>query len=297
MTQTTTPAVPEPQPDLPGKESTPSLRERLNGIGSGGFRSKTTEGGSLVDQTYPNINLVSPAIIEAQEARRLRRKFGYGLLLVLLLVGGGWFFAHDLNSGAADQVNQAGQKLLLKSHELGKLKSITGIGTTVTSNQKDIANQLQTEAYTSRVITQFLGTIPVGVQLGSYSMQMLNLTDLTAQPGAGTVDPANPCGSAPNPFESHRMIGCIRFQGTAVSYDLALRLNNFIKGSYLAQAYVGGVVASPTGWTFSGTVAIQPTALSGRYTDGEKLKQGLIDGSIPAPTPSASPSPTTAATG
>lgn len=293
MTQTQTPPVPEPQPDLPGKEASPSLRERLNSIGSGGFRSKAADNGSLVDAGYPNINLVSPSIIEAQGARRLRRKFVYGLLLLFVLIAAGWFIANQMNSGRASDLTAASSTLNAKSHELGKLKSITSIGTTVNSNQKDIAKQLQTEAYTSRVIYQFLHTIPKGVSLDSYTMQMLTLTDLTAQPGAGSVNPNNPCSSAPNPFESHRMIGCIRFQGTAATYDLALRLNNYIKGTYLAQTYIGDVTAAQGGWTFTGSTAIRPDALSGRYNDGEALKQGLINGTIPAPATSASPTPAT----
>jgi hypothetical protein len=202
-----------------------------------------------------------------------------------------------MNSGAASDVNAASSTLNAKSHELGKLKSITGIGATVTSNQNDIANQLQTEAYTSRVVRQFLQSIPAGARLDSYTMQMLTLTDLTAQPGSGSVDPNNPCGSAPNPFENHRMIGCIRFQGTAASYDLALRLNNYIKGTYLAQTYIGDVTAAEAGWTFTGSVAIQPSALSGRYNDGEKLKKGLLDGTIPAPVQSATPTPAAGSAG
>jgi hypothetical protein len=297
MTQTQTPPVPEPQPELPGKEASPSLRERLNSIGSGGFRSKAADNGSLVDEGYPNINLVSPSIIEAQGARRLRRKFVYALLLLFVVIAGGWFVANQMNSGRASDLTAASSTLNAKSHELGKLKSITSIGATVTSNQKDIANQLQTEAYTSRVVYQFLHTIPSGASIDSYTMQMLTLTDLTAQPGAGGVNANNPCSSAPNPFESHRMIGCIRFQGTAKSYDQALRMNNYIEGTYLAQTYIGDITAAQTGWTFTGSVAIRPHALSGRYDQGQELKKGLIDGTIPAPPPSASPTPAAGSAG
>lgn len=295
VTQLPAQTPPPPEPELPGEAASQSWREKLNSIGSGRLRGGAGEGGSLVSNGYPVINLVSPAIIEAQEARRLRRRFMWAGLAVIVVVVAGWLLINQMNSGASSDAQLASAQLTAKSHELGQLRAITGINDVLDKNQKDISTQLQTEAYSSRVISQFLHDIPAGVQLNNYTMQMLTLSDIKAQPGAGSVDARNPCGSAANPFADQRMIGCIRFQGQAITYDLALRLNKYINGTYLAQAYVGDVTATAQGWTFNGSVAVTPEALSGRYVDGEKLKQGLIDGTIPgapAATNSANPAPT-----
>jgi len=299
VTQLPAQTPPPAEPELPGKESGQSWREKLNSIGTSSKLRGGGEGGTLVTEGYPSINLVSPAIIEQQEARRLVRRFVYIGLVMLLLVAGGWFLINQLNSGASADLANASSQLTTKSHTLGKLKSITGINAVLSQNESDISKQLQTEAYTSRVMKQFLDSFPKGTSVSNYSLQMLSLADLKAPAGAGTVNANDPCGSDPNPFQEKRMIGCIRFQGNSISYDLALRLNSLIKGQYLAQVYVGGITRDPqTGtWQFNGSTAITPDALSARYNDGDTLKKGLLDGTIPGQAPDASASPTPAAGG
>jgi len=288
-TQTPPAATPEPAPALPGEASSSSLRGRLNDVAAGRWRGSSQEGGSLVDQGYPTINLVSPHIIEAQAARKIMRRFGLALLVVLVIVAFGWWMARAQLSGAESDQTAAQAQFAQTQHALGGLTSITAIGANVDSNQQQIANQLQTEAYTSRVVKQFLGSIPHGVVINNYSLQMLALADLTAPVGGSQVNPANPCGSAPNPFEQSRKIGCIHFQGQALTYDQATHLVNYLTGTYLSQAYVGGVQHAQGGWTFSGSVAILPAALSGRYNQGAELRKSLINGTPPVQ-PSAAPS-------
>ncbi len=287
-TQTPTPTPPEPEAVLPGEQTSSSWRSKLNDLGSGRLRNSAKEGGSLVDEGYPTINLVSPKLVEEQAARRLTRRFGFGLILIVVLIAFGWWIATLQISGLNATQTEAQKNLQQATVALGGLKSVTDIGANVTANQSQISKQLQSEALTSKVVRQFLASIPRGVSIDGYSMQMLSLQDIMSKPGTGGVDPTNPCASAPDPFNKQLMIGCLHFSGSAATYDLASRLVNYIHGSYLTDAYVGGISGGKTGWSFSGTVGVLPAALSGRYQDGAALRNALMKGVLPTPAPQPS---------
>ena len=288
-----TPNPPTPEAPLPGKESGAGLRGRLNDLSSGAWRTKAQDGGSLVALDYPNINLVSPRILDELAARQLVRKFALALVGVLVLLAAAWGWGYLQTAGTQSELSAVQAQVANTQSSIGHMAPVNKLGKDVTTDQNAIGKQLQAEAYTSRVIKQFLSTIPRGVTISTYSLSMLSVTDLMAPAGTGTVNASDPCGSSPNPFQTSAKIGCIRFQGSAATYDLASHLVNHIAGTYLSEAYVGGVQGTTTGWTFSGSVAIEPTALSARYKDGTTLKQGLINGTIPAPTATAAPTPAT----
>jgi hypothetical protein len=217
----------------------------------------------------PVVNLLSPSVFAAMEARRMRRRFVAAAIVLALLVGGGWGIQH-LRSV------QAGKLLIVEKAETSRLTADTKELAPVSVYLGEVAKQktlvkkaMANEALMSRLLEDLRAATPTGVRI-----ETANAT-IGAPPTAkaGQTSTAASACPAPNPFVRQASVGCVILTGTATSRAAV--------GQFVIKLGAGGVFVAPyvtttstangQRVTFSGSVSVSKSVYSNRYADIDAL--------------------------
>jgi hypothetical protein len=218
----------------------------------------------------PAVNLLSPSVFEAMAARKIRRRFVAAVVLLALLVGGGWGAQH-LRSVQAEKL------LTVERAETSRLtadaKALAPVSVYVAEVAKQktvVKTTMAKEALMSRVLDDLRAATPIGVRIETAAATIEG-----AQPAANagqTSTAANAC-PAPNPFVQKVSVGCVILTGTATS--------RAVVGQFVSKLAAGGVFVAPyvtttsiadsERVTFAGSVSVSKRVYSNRYADIDAL--------------------------
>ena len=223
----------------------------------------------------PTVNLLSPWVFEALATRRLRRRFGVGVLALVLVTAAGWGVQH-LRIGQAEEV------LAVEQAETSRLTAETNALTPVRTyvatvdQQKVLVQQAMThEVHTSAVLAGLDRATPSGVRVETMAV---TVTPPAADAAAVAAAPAaSPC-PGPDPFNTRTVVGCGTLSGSAGSRaavgDLVVRLG---RDALFVEPFISTTTTGEgAGVVFTGSVGLSEKAFSGRYTDMEKLLTQVV---------------------
>lgn len=235
--------------------------------------------------TTPTVNLLSSWSFDALAARRLRRRFATGAVLLSLLLVGGWA-AQDIRADHAEKVllleEAERAALTAQTAELAPVKTFVAA---VAKREQTVTETMRTEVRFSRVLAELAMSTPADAELTSISV---TLTPPSAAPGgeadaAGTdpgTDPATGTAGAtasvcpgPDPFGTRPVVGCLTLSGTAASRDAIGQLVvDLGRSSIFVEPFISTTTtAEGPQVAFTGTVGLAPSAFSARYDDLDTL--------------------------
>lgn len=240
------------------------------------------------DRHPPSVNLLSPWALDALAARRLRRRFGAGALVLLLALLAIWGAQHI-------RVVRAQQVLAVEQAETARLtRDTTALApvrtfiTSVDQRKQLVADTMAEEIYFSRVLDALADATPAGADVESVSItlapaQATPSTPAPAEDGAGDgagaerstpAAPAveSPC-PGPDPFNTRRVVGCIQLTGTA---DSRASVGSFVIALGADDQFVEPFISTTTtadeqAVTFTGSVGLSEKVYSGRYSRIDRL--------------------------
>ena len=172
----------------------------------------------------PTVNLLSPWVFEAMDARRLHQRFAAAAGVLVLLIGAGWAVQH-LRTGQAQQVLAVEQaettRLTSQTQELAPVRAYVA---TVDQQKLTVQQSMQSELYVSRVLAGLEDAAPQGAEVETLAITLAppvvppaattEVTDDAPAPPAAPV--ISPC-PGPDPFNTKVVVGCITLSGSADS--------------------------------------------------------------------------------
>lgn len=233
----------------------------------------------------PTVNLLSPWSFEALAARRLRRRFVAGAVLLVMLMSAGWAAQH-LRAVHADRILaiEEAERAALTSQTV-ELAPVRAFVMAVEKRKQTVTEAMRTEVRFSRVLAELSMATPADAELTNTAV---TLTTPPAAPvgqapgsddGATGTTPAPVAGSTasacpgPDPFGTRPVVGCLTLSGTAASRDAVGQLVVELGRSRIfVEPFISTTTtAEGTRVTFSGTVGVSPRAFTGRYEQLDAL--------------------------
>lgn len=295
-------------PTSPGEQSEePSRRQRRSG-GPGSAKSRPVE-------TVAAVNLLSPWVFEEIKVHQLRRRLvviGIVLVAVVALVWGALRF--NLHQAEEELRGEEATGTGLSS-QLAQLTPVKTYVDSVDRRVLTVRGATYDDVEFSRVLEALDAAAPDGVQVATISVELASTeadgttsTSTTSsestttsdaagsaegdaegdQDGKGDKDPARGLvGSTcpgPDPFGTKVVVGCVTFEGTAVSRDavgqLVIALGDeglfvepFVDTTTTDAADAAASAGGPV--SFTGSVGLSPKVFSGRYDGlGDELTKG-----------------------
>jgi hypothetical protein len=238
------------------------------------------------DRHPPSVNLLSPLALDALAARRLRRRFGAGALVLLLALLAIWGAQHI-------RVVRAQQVLAVEQAETARLtRDTTALApvrtfiTSVDQRKQLVADTMAEEIYFSRVLDALADATPTGADVESVSVSLAPAQATPTAPapaedgaeadaeGSTPAAPAveSPC-PGPDPFNTRRVVGCIQLTGTA---DSRASVGSFVIALGADDQFVEPFISTTTTAdeqvvTFTGSVGLSEKVYSGRYSRIDRL--------------------------
>ncbi len=267
-TDPTAAAEPEPTP-----QPQPSGRRAARGKGAksakrGGRGAKVTRPGAAT------VNLLSPWVFEELRVHQLRRRFLFGLVVLLTVVALAWV-ALRFNLYRANE-DLRGEEAVATglTNQLRELAPVRGYVDGVERRIVTVTGATYDDVAFSRVLTSLAVATPPTASLASISVELAAAEVGSSEPGSrrpAADDPARGLvGSTcpgPDPFETKVVVGCVTFSGAAASRDA---VSGFVVALGADKLFVEPFVDTTTTGegdtvTFSGSVGLSPLAFSGRY--------------------------------
>jgi hypothetical protein len=236
---------------------------------------KRRGGGSHPRPGLPKVNLLSQSEFDRMAARRLRKRFVAGGVVLLILVGAGWFVQHTRVQDAQKLVVVEQAETNRLSSEAQTLTAIKVFVTGVDSQKQTVATTMAREIYFSEVLEGIRAASPSGTSLQAITV---TLAPDAAGPGAPAAAGAAPATGAPgtagasvcpgpDPFQTETIIGCVTLSGTAVSRaevgELVTRLGGM--GLFVEPFVSTTTTGDSASVTFSGSVGLSEKVYSHRY--------------------------------
>jgi len=246
-----------------------------------------------------SVNLLSPWVFEDLRVHRLRRRFVYGAIALVVAIGLFW----------TDQrlsLHQAEQELRgEEAVTTGLSEQIDGL-TPVRTYVEGVQHRAQTvhdatyaDVAFSQVMEALRSATPNGAEITTISVDLAGgagaTGTTTTTPPATTTDPnadPNAAGGAevekdpgrglsgatcpgPDPFGTRVVVGCVTLEGTAADRETVGKLVIALGDSDLfVEPFVSTTTTSDSAnVTFSGSVGLSPKVFSGRY---DSLGQDLM---------------------
>jgi hypothetical protein len=243
------------------------------------------------DHGLPAVNLVSPWVFEALATRRLRQRFAAAVVLLVLVLAGGWSLQHL-------QVTGARQMLAIEQAESGRLAvesqalaPVRGFVTSVEQQKKTVQDTMAREIYFSVILEGLQRATPSGANVES-ALVTLNPTppppavvsapegsmdsDAPTEPPVPAVSMTpSPC-PGPDPFNIRAVVGCITLSGSAANRravgDLVIRLGD---SALFVEPFISTTTtADGEKVIFTGSVGLSEQVFSNRYADLKRLLEG-----------------------
>ena len=223
-------------------------------------------------RTLPTVNLLSESEFLRMAARRLRRRFVAGGVVLVLLVGAGWGVQHV-------RVTDARKLVAVEEAETSRLTAQTQVLAPIRAFVNGVAVQEQTvqtamanEVYLSEVFDGVRDATPPGAQLATVAVTV------TPPPGAESAAAAGVSACpGPDPFNTKTVVGCVTLSGTAASRaevgDMVIELGRSV---LFVEPFISTTTTGDSEKvTFSGSVGLSERVYSERYA---KVEQPAADG-------------------
>lgn len=214
----------------------------------------------------PTVNLLSPSAFDRLAARRLRRRFAAGGLVLLTAVGAGWGAQHVRVAEARKVVAVEQAQTNRLASETQALAPVRAFVSGVAVQQQTVQGAMAQEIYFSEVLDGVRSATPSGASLESLSVTLASPVDQAT--GAGGVG-----GSAcpgPDPFNTRTVVGCVTLSGTAASRaEVGTLVVNLGDSALFVEPFISTTTtADAAKVTFSGSVGLSRKVYSKRYAGG-----------------------------
>ncbi len=245
------------------------------------------------------VNLLSPWVLEEIKVRRLRSRFVYGALAVLLLVGGGWGY-QQMNLRTVES-QLAGEQSTSEglNQDIAALEPVQAYVVGVRSRATEVEKAMETEVSLAQALAALKVALPPGVTIDTASVSLLpgGVTPDGSTPVVAAPAPVDPAAApvapaeddktrgmsalgcpGPDPYAVEPSIGCMTITGTAADRNSvgslvdALSAKDAFVEPFVSTTTTGVSAIDTTGdaggaVTFAGTVGLTPTLFSARYDD------------------------------
>lgn len=212
----------------------------------------------------PMVNLLSPAAFEMIAAGRLRRRFVFAGLSLVVLVAALWGVQH-LRVGETEKlvVVERAETTRLNA-ETTQLLPVKAFVAGVAAQQQTVQTTMEREIYFSEILADIRSSTPAGANLDSLAIT-LAAAPVAVAAGAAPVPVVSPC-PGPDPFNTLTVVGCVTLSGTATSRavvgDLVLALD---QAKLFVEPFINTTTAGDGAVSFSGSVGLSQAVFSKRY--------------------------------
>ena len=244
-----------------------------------GTKERTLAGGGVATdvEVVASVNLLSPWVHEELRVRRLRERFGLGLLALLLVIGSLW--AWQRVTLAQVEADLSGEEATAEGLQarIGELAPVQAYVDGVDRRAGSVQQQMITDVAFSTVLEELAAATPAGARIESLSVDLPPGAGVTIAPDGTIADPTRGLVAAgcpgPDPFAVLEVIGCVTLSGTATSRDAVGELvENLADSGAFAEPFISTTTTDEgSGVAFSGSVALDPKVFSSRYDDLSKL--------------------------
>lgn len=224
------------------------------------------------------VNLLSPWVLEGIRVHRLRKRFAYALVALLVVIGGAWSFQQlRLSSARADLRGEVavGDSLRLRIAGLAPVATyvadVRARGTTV----RDV---MATEASLSDALRALRRATPSGSSLDAIAVTL----PVPGVPAEGTDDrlaPVTPSPEdlvatrgiiaacpGPDPFATRQVVACVELTGTAPDrQSVSVLVRQLAANDLFVEPFIDATTTAEGLVSFTGSVGLSPEAFTGRY--------------------------------
>lgn len=228
-------------------------------------------------EVVASVNLLSPWVHEDLRVRKLRERFGLGLLALLVLVGAFW--AWQRVTLAQVEADLRGEEATAESLQgrIAELAPVQAYVDGVDRRATSVQQQMITDVAFSTVLESLTEATPSGARIESLAVDLPTGAGVVIAPDGTIADPTRGLVAAgcpgPDPFATLEVIGCVTLSGTASSRDA---VGDLVDNLAASDAFEEPFITTTTtdegaSVAFSGSVALTPAVFSGRYDDLAKL--------------------------
>lgn len=245
-----------------------------------------------------SVNLLSPWVLESLQVRRLRRRFAYAALALVVAAGLSTAFLRlELHQHRQELRGEESVARAL-SQQIAALAPVQTYLAEVGSQALAIQETMQGEVAFSRVLAGLERATPQGATITSISTELPVVDPLATAPAEAQTDAASEAapepfegdpdaedgGAAllaavgtpsstcpgPDPFGTRLIAGCVTLTGTAESRQaVSVLVTRLAASDLFVEPFVSTTTSSAEGGgeqvDFSGTVGLDATVFSGRY--------------------------------
>lgn len=226
------------------------------------------------------VNLLSPWVLEGIRVHRLRKRFAYALLALLVLIAGAWAFQQlRLSSAEADLRGEAavGDSLRLRIEGLAPVATYVG---DVRSRGTTVRGVMATETSLSETLQALRRASPAGSTLDSVTVT-LPVAGVPPEGTDGPLVPVTPSAEdlvatrgivaacpGPDPFATRQVVACVQLSGTAPDrQSVSALVRRLAASSLFVEPFIDATTTAEGLVSFTGTVGLSPEAFTGRYDD------------------------------
>lgn len=247
------------------------------------------------------VNLLSAWVLDELRVRRLRERFVYGALVLLIVVAGGWTYqVLSLRTAEADLQAQEARESAIKT-QITELEPVQTYVDGVVRQATTVTMTMRIEVSFAQVLRQLDKASPDGITVSAAGVELLAGPDLTVPGGTGDAtaaaaapadtgeeqaaddgatqaerlleDPARGLSGegcpGPDPFDTIETIGCLTISGEAVDREaVSILVERLDRQRAFAEPFI---TTTTTGngepLVFEGTVGLTPRFFSQRYDD------------------------------
>jgi Tfp pilus assembly protein PilN len=229
-----------------------------------------------------SVNLLSPWVHEEHRVRRWRRRFGIGLLALVVAIAGFWAFQRIVL--AQVEADLRGEEATARSLQgrIAELAPVQAYVDGVDRRARAVQQQMATDVAFSVVLEALGDATPAGARIESLSVDLPTGVASVVAPDGTIEDPTRGLVAAgcpgPDPFAVLEVIGCVTLSGTAADRASVGRLVEELAASKeFSEPFITTTTTDQgASVTFAGSVALTPRVFSGRYDDRSALT-GLSD--------------------
>lgn len=272
---------------------------------AGGTRTRAEAAPAPVPPTrvVARVDLLSPWVHERLRVQRLRRRFGIGLVALLVLLAGSWTWQRLSLTGAEADLRGEEATATSLTRQMAALAPVRAYADGVRIRAARVRELMVTEVALSDVLDHLRAAAPDGLRLESLAVDLAGDVDPRGgEPAAapasvvaadGTIaDPARGLVATcpgPDPFAQRLVVGCLTLTGTAGDRaQVAALIRALGEDDLFVEPFVsattsdgpdaGGVVE------FTGSVGLSPRTFTGRYDDLPQ-RLGVVGAGPAAATP------------
>jgi hypothetical protein len=279
-------------PDPGGRGRTPEAKApfwRLKRSGGSTADAHDVEH-PVFQPTLPRVNLLPAAVREGITVRKIRRRFVFGALAVLIAGVGVWLLQNGTILDSEVRLTAAQRDNVVVGNKVKALAPVGQLYEQITNQETFIDEALASEVVASDVLAELENVAGPSIAYTNIAMTFTGIPK--ANQGTSAAASLNLCPDA-DPFGTDITIGCIAFtaQGQTRS-DVSAYLNRIAAnpmfiGSYVTTTTVTKTPGGASQLSFTGSTGISTEGLKTPLTDEQIAALLLAAQPAPAPTDTA----------